>query len=258
VIGPNFHESLFKTFDKSRLDGSMVEGIGSQDYEIPNLKTSYVKTDSHIPGAAFRSVVSSTICFPHECFIDEMAHKAGKDPMDFRLGMVAGTSDTKKLLQKLKELSGWDQPMPKLKGRGVAQWKFFGCQCGYVVEVSYDWAGKLIKIDKVTAVIDVGIAVNPDNVKNQVEGAVVMALSAATKPGITFKNGIVEQNNFYDSPVPRINEVPPVEVYVMTDGGRVKGVGEPGIPPFAPALANAIFAATGIRIRKMPFDLKIG
>ncbi len=258
VIGPNFHQSLFKTFNTNRLDGSMVEGIGSQDYEIPNLKTSYVNTESHIPGAAFRSVVSSTICFPHESFIDEMAHKAGKDPMEFRLSMVAQTSDTWKLLQKLKELSNWDRPLPKHKGRGVAQWKFFGCQLGYVVEVTYDPVVKTIKIDKVTALIDLGIAVNPDNVKNQVEGAVIMALSAATKPGITFKNGMVEQNNFYDNPVPRINEAPPVEVHILADGSRIKGVGEPGIPPFAPALANAIFAATGTRFRKMPFDLKIG
>lgn len=258
VIGPNFHESLFKTFNKTRLDGSMVEGIGAQDYEIPNLKTSYVKTDSHIPGAAFRSVVSSTICFPHESFVDEMAYKAGKDPMEFRLSMVAPSSDTYKLLQKLKELSNWDKPLPVDKGRGVAQWKFFGCQLGYVVEVTYNAVSKSIKIDRVIALIDLGIVVNPDNVKNQVEGAVIMALSAATKPGITFKNGVVEQSNFYDNPVPRINEAPPVEVHILADGGRIKGVGEPGIPPFAPALANAIFAATGKRLRKMPFDLKIG
>ncbi|QEC76414.1 xanthine dehydrogenase family protein molybdopterin-binding subunit [Mucilaginibacter ginsenosidivorax] len=256
VIGPNFHQSLFKTFNTNRLDGSMVEGIGSQDYQIPNLKTSYVNTESHIPGAAFRSVVSSTICFPHESFIDEMAHKAKKDPMEFRLSMCAQTSDTWKLLQKLKELSNWNHPLPKRKGRGVAQWKFFGCQLGYVVEVTHDPVTKLIKIDRVTAVIDLGVVVNPDNVKNQIEGAVIMALSAATKPGITFKNGIVEQNNFYDNPVPRISEAPPVEVHILADGGRMKGVGEPGIPPFAPALANAIFAATGTRYRKMPFDLR--
>jgi isoquinoline 1-oxidoreductase beta subunit len=257
VIGPNFHQSLFKTFNTNRLDGSMVEGIGSQDYEIPNLKTSYVNTQSHIPGAAFRSVVSSTICFPHESFIDEMAHKSGKDPMEFRLSMVSQASDTWKLLQKLKELSNWNQPLPKYKGRGVAQWKFFGCQLGYVVEVTHNPETKAIKIDKVIALIDLGVVVNPDNVKNQIEGAVVMALSAATKPAITFRNGVVEQNNFYDSPVPRINEAPPVEVHILADGSRIKGVGEPGIPPFAPALANAIFAATGKRIRKMPFDLKI-
>ncbi len=99
----------------------MVEGIGTQDYQIPNLKTSYVKTESHIPDAAWRSVVCSTICFPHECFVDEMAHIAGKDPMDFRLNMLAETSDTWKLLQKLKELSNWEQPLPQHKGRGTAQ-----------------------------------------------------------------------------------------------------------------------------------------
>lgn len=255
VIGPNFHESLFKNFDKTRLDGSMVEGIGEQDYQIPHLKTSYVKTDSHIPGAAFRSVVSSTICFPHESFIDEMAFKAGADPMEFRLTMVDEKSDTKKLLTKLKEVSGWDEPLPKNKGRGVGQWKFFGCQCGQVVHVSYEPDKKTIKIEKVTAVIDLGVVVNPDNVKNQIEGAVIMALSAAVKTGITFKNGVVEQNNFYDNPLVRINEVPMVEVHIIADGGRMKGVGEPGVPPFAPALANAIFAATGKRLRKMPFDL---
>ena len=123
-------------------------------------------------------------------------------------------------------------------------------------EQGNDPVGKSIKIEKVVALIDVGIAVNPDNVKNQIEGAIIMAISAATKPGITFKNGVVEQNNFYDSPVPRINEAPPVEVHIMADGGRIKGVGEPGVPPLAPALGNAIFAATGIRMRKMPFDLK--
>jgi isoquinoline 1-oxidoreductase beta subunit len=186
-----------------------------------------------------------------------MAHKAGKDPMEFRLNMVAPTSDTYKLLQKLKELSDWDKPLMKYKGRGVAQWKFFGCQLGYVVEVTYDALSKSIKIDKVIALIDLGIVVNPDNVKNQIEGSVIMALSAATKSGITFKNGVAEQNNFYDNPVLRMNEAPPVEVHILADGGRMKGVGEPGVPPFAPALANAIFAATGKRIRKMPFDLKI-
>ena len=113
-----------------------------------------------------------------------------------------------------------------------------------------------IKVDKVYAVIDLGEVVNPDNVKNQVEGAIVMALGAAVKPGITMKNGKVMQHNFYDSPMIRINEMPEIEVLILAEGGKVKGVGEPGLPAFAPALANAIFAATGNRIRKMPFDLK--
>jgi isoquinoline 1-oxidoreductase beta subunit len=186
--------------------------------------------------------------------MDELAHKAGKDPLDFRLSLLTKDSDLKKVLLKLKEFSNWDKPLPKNKGRGLAQWEFFAGLCAQAVEVTYN-ADKSIKVDKVYAVIDLGVAVNPDNVKNQVEGAIVMALGAATKPGITLENGVVQQHNFYDSPVPRINEVPAVEVLILSDGGKIKGVGEPGLPPFAPALANAIFSATGTRIRKMPFDI---
>ena len=257
VISPSYQESVRKDFDKTKVDGTMVEGIGEQDYEIPNIKTSYVRADYHVPVAAWRSVTSSTLAFAHECFIDELAVKAGKDPLDFRMELLSKPSDTKRIFQKLRELSGWDEPLPKNKGRGVAQWKFFAGQCAQVVEVSYDPAQKTVKIDKVTAVIDLGEVVNPDNVKNQTEGAVVMALTAAIKPGITFKDGKVVESNFYDNPVLRMNEMPVVNVHVLAEGGKIKGVGEPGLPPFAPALANAIFAATGKRIRKMPFDLKI-
>ncbi|MBS1522342.1 MAG: xanthine dehydrogenase family protein molybdopterin-binding subunit [Bacteroidetes bacterium] len=257
VISPSYQESVRKDFDKTKVDGTMVEGIGEQDYEIPNIKTSYVRADYHVPVAAWRSVTSSTLAFAHECFIDELAVKAGKDPLDFRMELLSQPSDTKRIFQKLRELSGWDEPLPKNKGRGVAQWKFFAGQCAQAVEVSYDPALKTVKIDKVTAVIDLGEVVNPDNVKNQTEGAVVMALTAAIKPGITFKDGKVVESNFYDNPVLRMNEMPVVNVHVLAEGGKIKGVGEPGLPPFAPALANAIFAATGKRIRKMPFDLKI-
>ena len=137
----------------------------------------------------------------------------------------------------------------------MAQWEFFAGLCAQVVEVTVG-PDQTIRVDKVYAVIDLGEVVNPDNVKNQVEGAIVMALGAAVKPGITLKNGKVMQHNFYDSPLPRIYETPEIEVLILADGGKVKGVGEPGLPAFAPALANAIFAATSNRIRKMPFELK--
>jgi isoquinoline 1-oxidoreductase beta subunit len=254
VIAPSLRQSGSDKYDAAKVDGSMVEGIGEQAYEIPNIKTSYVRADFHVPLAAWRSVTSSTLSFAHECFIDELAYKAKKDPMEFRLSMLNKDSDLKRVLLKLKEFSKWDKAVPNGKGRGVAQWEFFAGLGAHVVEVTYN-IDKSIKVDKVYAVIDLGKVVNPDNVKNQVEGAIVMALGAATKPGITLKNGKVMQHNFYDNTMVRINEMPEIEVLVLTDGGKMKGVGEPGLPPFAPALANAIFAATGKRIRKMPFDI---
>lgn len=254
VISPSYVESMRSEVDKTKVDGTMVEGIGEQAYEIPNIKTSFVRSDYHVPLAAWRSVTSSTLSFAHECFIDELAHKAKKDPMDFRLGLLTKPSDLKRVLLKLKEVSQWTRPLAKGRGRGVAQWEFFAGLCAQVVEVTYN-PNKSIKVDKVFVVIDLGEVVNPDNVKNQVEGAVVMALGAAVKPGITLENGIVKQHNFYDNPLIRMNEMPQIEVHILSDGGKVKGVGEPGLPPFAPALANAIFAACGKRIRSMPFGL---
>ena len=258
VISPSLSESSGRpNFDKTKVDGSMVEGIGEQAYEIPNIKTTYIRADFHVPLAAWRSVTSSTLSFAHECFIDELAYKAKQDPMDFRLSLLTKDSDLKRVLLKVKEFSGWDKPLSQGRARGVAQWEFFAGLAAHVVEVTYN-TDKTIKVDKVYVVIDLGQVVNPDTVKAQVEGAVVMALGAATKMPITIKEGKVQQHNFYNDQVLRITETPDVEVMILTGGEKIKGVGEPGLPPFAPALANAIFAATGTRIRKMPFDLKIG
>lgn len=256
VISPSYFDSVGPNFDKTKVDAIMIEGIGEQAYQIPNIKTSYVYADFHVPVAAWRSVTSSTVAFAHECFIDELAHKVKKDPLDFRLQMLDKDSDTKRVLLKLKEVSNWDKPLPKGKGRGVAQWEFFAGLCAHVVEVSVT-KDNTIKIDKVYAVIDLGEVVNPDNVKNQIEGSIVMALTAAVKTGITIENGKIKQSNFHDNPMIRIHETPEIEVHILADGGKIKGVGEPGLPPFAPALANAIFSITGKRIKKMPFDLKL-
>ena len=256
VISPSYFDSVGPNFDKTKVDAIMIEGIGEQAYQIPNIKTSYVYADFHVPVAAWRSVTSSTVAFAHECFIDELAHKVKKDPLDFRLQMLNKDSDTKRVLLKLKEVSNWEKPLPKGKGRGIAQWEFFAGLCAHVVEVSVT-KDNTIKIDKVYAVIDLGEVVNPDNVKNQIEGSIVMALTAAIKTGITIENGKIKQSNFNDNPMIRMHETPEIEVHILADGGKIKGVGEPGLPPFAPALANAIFSITGKRIKKMPFDLKL-
>lgn len=255
VIAPTILSFLMPSQDKTKVDETMVEGISHQAYEIPNMKNTFVYADSHVPLLWWRSVTSSTLAFAHECFIDELAHKAGKDPLQFRLDMLTKDSDTKRVLQKLKDVSKWDTPLPKGKGRGIAQWDFFAGLGGEVVEIT-KLSDNSVKIDKVYVVIDLGTVVNPDTVKAQMEGCVVMGITAAVKGGITFANGKTEQSNFHNNSVLRINEMPQIEVHILAEGGeKIKGVGEPGLPPVAPALANAIFAATGKRIRKMPFDL---
>ncbi|MGZ3928613.1 MAG: molybdopterin cofactor-binding domain-containing protein, partial [Mucilaginibacter sp.] len=164
-------------------------------------------------------------------------------------------SDTKRVLTKLKEVSGWDKPLPAGKSRGVAQWVFFAGLCGHVVEVT-KLSDNSVKVDKVYAVIDLGTVVNPDNVKSQLEGGIVMALTAATKDAITFENGRTQQSNFHNNRMVRMDEMPVIEVHILAEGGPViKGVGEPGLPSLAAALCNAVYAATGKRIRKLPFDL---
>lgn len=262
VISPSINASRDPKYDSSKTDGAMTEGISEQAYEIPNMKNLYVWSDLHIPIAAWRAVTSTTLAFAHECFIDELAVKARKDPMDFRfelLGAGAGmepakVSDTLRMLRKLRDLAGWDKPLPKGWGRGVAQWEFFAGLAAAVVEVSKQGEG--VKIEKVHAIIDLGTVVNPDTVVGQVQGAVIMGITAAIKGGITFENGKTVQSNYHNNPSLRMNEVPPIEVTVLAEGGdKIKGVGEPGLPPLAPALCNAIFAATGKRIRTLPFNI---
>jgi isoquinoline 1-oxidoreductase beta subunit len=256
VISPSMSATQDEFYDKTKADDSMVEGINDQKYEFPNMKNSYVFADIHIPLSAWRAVTSTTLAFAHECFIDEMAIKAKKDPMTFRLDHMTKDSDAKRVLTRIREFSGWDKPLPEGWGRGVAQYEFFAGLAAHVVEVSKQ-PGNAIKVEKVYCVIDLGTVVNPDNTNAQIEGAIVMGLTAAIKNGITFENGKSKQTNFNNNPVLRINEMPRVEVLILADGGPViKGVGEPGLPPVAPALCNAIYDATGTRVRRLPVDLK--
>lgn len=200
----------------------------------------------------WRSVYASTNGFAYESFIDEVAIAAGKDPLELRR-LYLKDERLHRLIDKLEEVSGW-KSRRKNEGYGVAITECFESTVGQVVKVSRGADGK-VSIDRVWAVIDCGWYVNPDTIKAQVEGAIVMALGAATTHEITFKDGLVEQKNFYAYKMPRITDIPVIEVYIMEVDAPAGGVGEPGLPAFAPALTNAVYDLTGQRIRKLPFDL---
>jgi isoquinoline 1-oxidoreductase beta subunit len=220
---------------------------------IKNVSIADVPYEMPIPNMWWRSVYASTNGFAYESFMDEMAHAAGSDPLEFRRKYLQGDEACQLLIDKLEEVSGW-KSREKNSGYGASITECFASTVGQIVKVSKTDAGKL-KIDHVWAVMDCGWYVNPDIVKAQVEGSIIMALGAATIHEITFKDGLVEQKNFYAYKMPRINDIPPIEVHIMENDGVATGVGEPGLPPFSAALTNAIFDLTGKRIRKLPFDL---
>ncbi|CAD0002985.1 xanthine dehydrogenase family protein molybdopterin-binding subunit [Flavobacterium chungangense] len=238
---------------KNKPNGSTSEGFLKPYYEsIKNVSISDVLFETSIPTSFWRSVYASTNGFAYESFIDEMAHEARKDPLTFRREHLQ-EERCQKLIDKLEEVSGWKN-RKKNEGYGVAITECFNSTVGQVVKVSKNPAGG-VKIDKVWAVMDCGWYVNPDIIHAQVEGSIVMGLGAATTHQITFKENIVEQHNFYDYPMPRINEIPLIEVHIIDNEEDAGGVGEPALPPFAPALTNAIFDLTGKRIRNLPFSL---
>jgi isoquinoline 1-oxidoreductase subunit beta len=238
---------------KTEPNRSTSEGFLKPYYEsIKNLSIADVLFETTIPTSFWRSVYASTNGFAYESFIDEMAHQAGIDPLDFRRAHLQ-EERCQKLIDKLEEVSGWKK-RKKNEGYGVAITECFNTTVGQVVKVSKNPEGG-VKIDKVWAVMDCGWYVNPDIIHAQVEGSIIMGIGAATVQQITFKDNVVEQHNFYDYPMPRINETPQIEVHIIENDADAGGVGEPGLPPLAPALANAIFDLTGKRIRTLPFKL---
>jgi isoquinoline 1-oxidoreductase subunit beta len=219
---------------------------------LNNISFAEVPFETPIPTMWWRSVYASTNGFAYESFMDELAITAGKDPLEFRRQYLK-EERLHRQIDKIQEVSGWKN-RKKNEGYGVAITECFASTVGQVVKVSRHSDGK-VKIDHVWAVIDCGWYVNPDTIKAQVEGAIVMALGAATIHEIIFEGGMTVQKNFYAYTMPRINDIPPIEVYIMENDADAGGVGEPGLPAFAPALTNAIYDLTGKRIRKLPFSL---
>jgi isoquinoline 1-oxidoreductase beta subunit len=238
---------------RGKANDSTTEGFLKPYFDsIKNISFADVPYEMPLPNMWWRSVYASTNGFGYESFINEMAALAGQDQLDFRRKYLKDER-CQRLIDRMEEVSGW-KTRKRNEGFGVAITECFETTVGQIVKVSRHTDGK-VKIDKVWAVMDCGWYVNPDIIKAQVEGSVVMALGAATIHEITFKDGLVEQNNFYDYLMPRMSDVPPVEVHIMENTADAGGVGEPGLPPFAPALTDAIFDLTGKRVRKLPFKL---
>ena len=205
-----------------------------------------------MPFGPWRSVDHSQHGFFTESFIDELAVEAGEDPLAYRLKLLAGHPRHRAVLELAAEKGGYDKPLGKNKGRGVALQESFGTLVAEVVEVTVE--GGDVRVDRVTIATDPGFAVTPDGLKAQMESGVIYALTAALYGEVTIKDGRVEQTNFHDYPMIRMNDAPVIETHIINSHESWGGAGEPGVPGTAPALANAIYSATGTRVRELPIS----
>ncbi|MCL5123081.1 MAG: xanthine dehydrogenase family protein molybdopterin-binding subunit [Deltaproteobacteria bacterium] len=251
VVSP-IMERLLPAMVKGGIDPTAVDGIANMDYSMPNLYVEYVKLDLPIPVGFWRSVGNSSNTFVVESFIDEMAHGAGKDPLEFRLNMLKENPRAAGVLKKVADAGGWSNPAPKDIGRGIAVRFSYGSYVAQMAEVSVDKKTGVIKVHRMVSAIDPGQVVNPDSVLAQIEGATIMAISVALKERVSFKNGGVATSSFSDYPILTMSEIPRIEGHIITNNEKIGGVGEPCVPPVAPAIANAVFAATGLRLRSLP------
>jgi isoquinoline 1-oxidoreductase beta subunit len=222
-------------------------------YDIPNLYIGFLISDLPIPVAPWRAVQNGPNAFVIESFVDELAHAAGKDPLEFRLQNLRTNMRASRVLETAAKKAGWGKPLPKGQGRGIAQHSCFGTYVAQVVDLSVNEKDGSVKVNRVIAAVDCGLAVNPNTVKAQIEGSVTIALSTALKEEVKFSNGGVKSANFDDYKIIRMSEVPEIEVHIVESKEKMGGIGEPGVPPMAPAVGNAIFNATGARIRRIPF-----
>jgi CO/xanthine dehydrogenase Mo-binding subunit len=242
-----------KPWPQDRLDPDAVAGAADLPYAIPALRSEWVRQDGPVALNWWRGVGETHNVFVVESFLDELAHAAGQDPVAYRRALLAKNPRSLAVLNKAAQASGWGQPLPPRRARGISLHDSFGTHAALVLEVEVDSQGE-IYLRRATAAVDGGIAVNPDSVIAQVEGGVLFGLSAALYNGITFEKGRVQQSNFHDYRQIRMNEVPPFDVFVMPSEEKPGGLGEVGTVSAAPALANAIFVATGVRLRALPID----
>jgi len=252
IVGPSIMSRFFPGSVKNGLDDTATEGIATLKYDVPNFLVEYLLTEPGVPVGFWRSVGNSHNGYIAECFVEEMAKAAGKDSVEFRREMLSKDSRQRGVLELAAEKAGWGKPLPEGRYRGVAVVESFGSHVAEVAEISIDRKSKSLQVHRVVAAVDCGRYINPETIRAQIEGGIVYGLTAALKGEITIANGRVEQSNFNDYDMVRMNEAPQVEVHIVPSNDGPGGMGEPGTPPIAPAVCNAIFAATGKPVRRLP------
>ncbi len=253
VVAPSISGQRWPGSVKNALDLDAVDGAADLRYDIPNLRVEYGMVTTPVPVSWWRSVYASQTCYANECFLDELAAAAGRDPLAVRQELLAHSPRHLAVLNLAAEKAGWGT-VPAGRAQGIAIHHFFSdAIVAEVAEVSIE-AGK-VRVHKVTCAVDCGVAINPSNVRYQIEGGVIYGLSAALFGEITVEKGRVKQSNFHDYPVLRMPDTPVVDVHLVPSAEPPKGVGEPGLPPIAPAVANAVARLTGKPVRKLPITL---
>jgi isoquinoline 1-oxidoreductase beta subunit len=238
---------------EGKLDKDAVDGAWDSPYAFPAIRVDWIRHDPPVKLNWWRGVGPTHNVFVVESFLDELAHAAGQDPIAYRRALLDANPRAMAVLNKVADAAGWNRPLQPRSGRGVSLHQNFGTYAAVVVEVAVALSGE-ISLGKIVAAVDCGIQVNPDIIRAQIEGGVLFGLSAALFNGITFSDGRVEQGNFNDYRQLRINETPPIEVHLLESSEKPGGLGEVGTVSAAPALGNAIFAATGVRVRRLPID----
>jgi len=252
VASPSIMNAWFPGSIKNNLDPSSVEGVNNLPYSIPNILVDYQLTDTGIPVGFWRSVGNSQNGFFSESFMDELAAAGKKDPYEFRRRFLDKSPRHLGVLELAAKKAGWDRPVPAGRFRGIAVLFAFESYCAQVVEISVDRSARTLRVHRVVCAVDVGRVVNPTNIAAQSESAIVYGLTSALYGEITIAQGRVKQSNFNNYPMMRIDEMPVVEVHIVPSEEKPTGAGELAVPPAVPALCNAIFAATGKRIRRLP------
>ena len=239
---------------KNGVEETAVEGAADLPYDIPNLLVEWHQAPDGVPVFILRSVGHSHTAFVVETFVDELAHAAGKDPFEFRNALLGKHPRHKRVLEFVAEKAGWGKAMSNGRGRGLAVHESFGSYVAQVAEVSIS-KDRGLRVHRVVCAVDCGPVVNPDIVRAQMEGGIVFGLTAALYGEITFEKGRVRQGNFHDYPMLRMHEMPQIEVHIVPSEDKMGGAGEVGVPPVAPAVANAVFALTSKRIRRLPIRM---